>query len=116
MFCLTLTFDWSRKLVPSSQVSRCKTKNNHDLVAHVFPLIRQLGQFNFELSLALKGVFSFLLNGCCDYFGFSFTAPNLKALYFISFCLLISNNVICCYLQKPFEVVQRNPLLGEIDV
>ena len=25
LFCLTLIFDWSRKLVPSSQVIRCKT-------------------------------------------------------------------------------------------
>ena len=43
-----------------------------------------------------------------------YNSQSESPLFYI--CLLISNNVICCYLQEPSEVVQRNPLLGEIDV
>ena len=39
---------------------------------------------NAQLTYEPMVNFSFLLNGCCDYFGFSFTTVNLKALYFIS--------------------------------
>ena len=36
-----------------SQPIRCKTSTNHDLVARVFPRLRRLACFYFELSLAL---------------------------------------------------------------
>ena len=37
LFCLTLIFDWSRKLVPSSQVIRCKTVKQSWLGRSRFP-------------------------------------------------------------------------------
>ena len=53
---LTSLCDWSRKLAPSSQPIRCKTKNNHSLVTRVFPRFSQFDCSCFEFSLALKGV------------------------------------------------------------
>ena len=45
--------NWSRKLAPLSQLFRCKTKPNCDLVAvRVFPRFRQFVCFHFQLSLA----------------------------------------------------------------
>ena len=63
--------DWSRKLAPLSQPIRCKTYTNHDLVTCVFPRFRQFGNFSFSSHWLLK-VFSFLLIGRWDYFGFGF--------------------------------------------
>ena len=51
-FWLTLLSDWSRKLAPSSQPIRYKTKNKRGMVNRVFPRFKQLACFNFEFSLA----------------------------------------------------------------
>ena len=51
-FCFTVLCDWSRKLAPPSQLIRCKTKTNRDLVACVFPRLRPVKCVYFELSLA----------------------------------------------------------------
>ena len=50
-FCSTPLCDWSRKLTLFFQPIRCKTRTNHDLVAHVFPRFGQFGSFYFEFSL-----------------------------------------------------------------
>ena len=36
-FCITYLYDWLRKPVLLSQQNRLNAKNNHDLVARVFP-------------------------------------------------------------------------------
>ena len=41
----TLLCDWSRKLVPSSQPIRCKTKNSGDVVIRVFPRFKHYACF-----------------------------------------------------------------------
>ena len=51
-YWLTLLSDWSRKLAPSSQPIRYKTKNKRGMVNRVFPRFKQLACFNFEFSLA----------------------------------------------------------------
>ena len=40
--CLTISFDWSRKLAPSSRPIRCKAKINRDLITRVFPRVRSV--------------------------------------------------------------------------
>ena len=71
--------NWSRKLAPTSQPIRCKTKIKHDdLVTRVFPRFKQFGCFHFEFSMAPCDI-SFLLIGCCDNSGFGFTPFNRKA-------------------------------------
>ena len=51
-FCINSFCDWSRKFAPLSQLFKCKTKTNHDLVANW-----QIGRFYFKVSLALKDIF-----------------------------------------------------------
>ena len=51
-FCFTSLCDWSRKLAPSSQPIRCKTKTNRDLVTRVFPRLTPFTCICFELWLA----------------------------------------------------------------
>ena len=50
-FCFTTLCDWSRKLAPSSQPIRSKTKTNRDLVTGVFPRLREFTCVYFEFSL-----------------------------------------------------------------
>ena len=79
-FCFSSLCNWSRKLAPTSQPIRCKTKIKHDdLVTRVFPRFKQFGCFHFEFSMAPCDI-SFLLIGCCDNSGFGFTPFNRKAL------------------------------------
>ena len=47
-FYSTLLCYWSRKLMPLSQLIRCKTKRNHVLV---FPCFQQIGCFYFEFKM-----------------------------------------------------------------
>ena len=78
-FCFSSLCNWSRKLAPTSQPIRCKTKIKHDdLVTRVFPRFKQFGCFHFEFSMAPCDI-SFLLIGCCDNSGFGFTPFNRKA-------------------------------------
>lgn len=51
----TLLCDWSGNLesLSLSQPISCKASTNHDLVARVFPRLRRLACFYFEVSLAL---------------------------------------------------------------
>ena len=51
-FWLTLLSDWSKKLTPSSQPIRYRTKNKRGMVIRVFPRFKKLACFNFEFSLA----------------------------------------------------------------
>ena len=50
------------------QPIKCKIKNNHDLVTHVFPRFGQFACFTLS-SHWLLVTFSFALIGCCDNFG-----------------------------------------------
>ena len=56
-FCITYLYDWLRKLVLFSQQNRLNAKNNHDLVARVFPRLKQLTCFNSEFRLAAHEIF-----------------------------------------------------------
>lgn len=56
-FCITYLYDWLRKLVLLSQQNRLNAKNNHDLVARVFPRLKQLTCFNSEFRLAAHEIF-----------------------------------------------------------
>ena len=56
-FCITYLYDWLRKLVLVSQQNRLNAKNNHDLVARVFPRLKQLTCFNSEFRLAAHEIF-----------------------------------------------------------
>ena len=55
-FYVTQSFDWSRKLAPSSQPIKCKAKNNFDFVIRVFPLHKKFVCFQFVFSLANDNV------------------------------------------------------------
>ena len=71
---------WSvQKTRTTSPPIRCKTKTNHDLVAHVFPRFRQFCWFYFEFSLALRDIFLYLI-GRCYYFCFGLTALDSHVL------------------------------------
>lgn len=59
----TLLCDWSRKLPPSSQPTRYRTKHIRDLIISLFPALQQSVCFHFELSLAKNYV-----NLCSDWF------------------------------------------------
>ena len=48
----TLLCDWSRKLPPSSQPTRYRTKHIRDFIISLFPALQQSVCFHFELSLA----------------------------------------------------------------
>ena len=48
------------------------------MAARVLPRFRHFGRFDLEFSLALTGIFPFVLIGCCD---FSFGFTTLKALF-----------------------------------
>ena len=63
-FCFTIAtlYDWLRKLAPSTQPIRCKTKTNCDLVARVFPRFLPVACICFEFSLVRCVVFV-----CCDW-------------------------------------------------
>ena len=54
--------------------------NESRLGCRVFTRLTQFGCFHFVFFHWLFKVFSFLLIGCCDYFGFAFTTLNRKAL------------------------------------
>ena len=53
--CFTSLSHWSRKLTPLTRPIRCKTKTNGDLVARVFPPLRQFTCFDFAFLLTVKG-------------------------------------------------------------
>ena len=53
--CFTSLSDWPRKLAPISHPIRCKTKTNGDLVARVFPPLRQFTCLDFAFLLTVKG-------------------------------------------------------------
>ena len=59
----TLLCDWSRKLPPSSQPTRYRTKHIRDLIISLFPALQQSVCFPFELSLTKNYV-----NLCSDWF------------------------------------------------
>lgn len=59
----TLLCDWSRKLPPSSQPTRYRTKHIRDLIISLFPALQQSVCFHFELSLTKNYV-----NLCSDWF------------------------------------------------
>lgn len=71
-FCITYLYDWLRKLVLLSQQNRLNAKNNHDLVARVFPRLKQLTCFNSEFRLAAHEIF-FLSYWSFKYCGFGAT-------------------------------------------
>ena len=56
-FCFTRLCDWSRKLAPSSQPIRRKTKTNRDLVTRVFPRLRPVTCIYFEFSLVRSNIY-----------------------------------------------------------
>ena len=60
--------DWSRKLTPSTQLIRIKTKTIRDLVTRVFPHFWYLIIFYSALSRALCDLFSFPVIEYCYYF------------------------------------------------
>ena len=66
--------DWSRLLAPLSKPIRFKA--NHDLVARIFPRLRQF--------VCLR-VFSFLLIGLWYHFSFGFATLLRKALYLVDY-------------------------------
>ena len=67
----TLLCDWSRKLVPSSQPIRCKTKNSGDVVIRVFPRFKHYACFTLSPPW-LTMMLIFVLIGRCDNFDFCF--------------------------------------------
>ena len=52
--CFTSLSHWSRKLTPLTRPIRCKTKTNGDLVARVFPPLRQFTWFDFAFLFTVK--------------------------------------------------------------
>ena len=54
LLCLVIG---SENWLQSLHQSDTKLTSNHDLVARVFPRLRQFGFFYFEFPLALKGIF-----------------------------------------------------------
>lgn len=76
----TLLCGWSRKLPPSSQPTRYRTKHIRDLIISLFPALQQSVCFHFELSLA-KIMLTFALIGFCDGFGSGFLTLCLKLLW-----------------------------------
>ena len=70
-FCLTVLFDWSRKLAPPSQPIRCKLK---PIAPWSLAFSRATGRLHAFTSSChwLPLIISFTLIGRCDYFGFGF--------------------------------------------
>lgn len=68
-----------KKLAPSSQPTKFKSKENRDAMTRVFTRTNQLAYFYFDFSLALC-TSSFVLIGHCDYFDFGFTSLSRQAL------------------------------------
>ena len=61
-FRFTSLCDWSRELASLSLPIRRKTKANHNLVARVFPRLRQFGCCRFP-ALTAVWLFSLVLKG-----------------------------------------------------
>ena len=70
-FCFTTLCDWFKKLAPPTQPIR--TKTNGDSVGRVFPRLAPVTCFSFEL-------FTSVVLGRCNWFGFDFTTLNRKPL------------------------------------
>ena len=71
LYLYTSLCDWSKRIASLSQPIRCKTKTNP----------REVGWFFTLSSHWLINVFSFLLSGFCDNFGFGITILDRKAFY-----------------------------------
>lgn len=80
-FCINSLRDWTRKLAPFSPPIRCKTSTRRTLASRVFPPFRKIACFNFEFSLVGSSTFPRSdWIGHWEYFGFSFTTCDQKAL------------------------------------
>ena len=73
--------DWPKKTCATLSTNQMQNKHQSRLcrTRFPFPCFGQLAWLYFEFSLVLK-VFSFPLIGCCDSFGFCYTALNRKPL------------------------------------
>ena len=78
LLCFTSLCDWLRKLATLSRPNRFNTTTNGELVT---PFSRALGNL-LVFILSSHEMFSFLLIGCCQYFGSSFTTLNRKVLQY----------------------------------
>ena len=106
MFAFNSLCDWSRKLAPLSKPKNATLK---PITSRSLSFSRALGS-SFVFSLGshwLVKVFSFLLIGRCDYFGFGFTTLNWKKLCCCYSCLGYSR--LLPYLEFPEGF--KNPTL-----
>ena len=102
--CVVCSVIGPETLVPLSlNQSVYRTKTCHDLVVTILPRLRQSAGFYFEFLLTVRVIFSFIVIGRCDNFGFGFTKLNRIApltsrenLVYTGFAGI--HHVICCSL------------------
>ena len=63
---LSLLCDWSGKLAPPSQLIKCRTTTNTNLVSRIFPRLKQVAWFYSEFSFVNDDVKLRSIGGC-DY-------------------------------------------------
>ena len=78
---LTLLYDWFKKLAPSSQPIKFKTKTNRALGLSRFPALQEVCLFHFHSHWFPCDIFRAII-GCCNFFGFDLTTLSRKALNF----------------------------------
>ena len=77
---LTTLYDWLTKLKPLSQPMGIQTKTNRVFAARLFPRLAPVTCICFEFDW-LVVLFTSVVIGQSNYFGFGFTIPNGKPLY-----------------------------------
>ena len=79
-FCITTVCDWLKNLAPLSGPIRSETKTNRDLPVRVFSPWRRLHVFASS-SDGFIGLFTTVVIGQSNNFGFGFTTVKRKPLY-----------------------------------
>ena len=73
LICIATLCDWLKNLAPLSRPIRSKTKTNRDLPVRVFPRLAPATCICFELSDWFIELFTTVVIGQSNYFGFGFT-------------------------------------------